>query len=74
MVPNRQQAIIWTNADLIHWSLYAALGGDELISDALKAFNMIDTVYGGRGQIYYINSTLNSVTFNSLNCKISLLC
>ena len=27
-----QQAIIWTNADLIHWSIYAALGGDELRS------------------------------------------
>ena len=28
--PNRQQAIIWTNADPIHWRIYAALGGDEL--------------------------------------------
>ena len=27
---NKQQAIIWTNADLIHWRIYAALGGDEL--------------------------------------------
>ena len=25
---NRQQATIWTNADLIHWRIYAALGGD----------------------------------------------
>ena len=24
------QAIIWTNADLIHWLIYAALGGDAL--------------------------------------------
>ena len=24
------QAIIWTNADLIHWRIYAALGGDDL--------------------------------------------
>ena len=29
-MPNRQQAIIWTNADLIHWHLYAALRQDEL--------------------------------------------
>ena len=29
LVPNRQQAVIWTNADLIHWHIYAALGGDE---------------------------------------------
>ena len=25
------QAIIWTNADPVHWRIYAALGGDELI-------------------------------------------
>ena len=30
LTPNRQQAIIWTNADHIHWRIYAALGGDEL--------------------------------------------
>ena len=29
-MPNKQQAIIWTNADPIHWLIYAALGGDEL--------------------------------------------
>ena len=27
MLP-RRQAIIWINADLIHWRIYAALGGD----------------------------------------------
>ena len=26
-----RQAIIWTNADPIHWRIYAALGGDVLI-------------------------------------------
>ena len=30
LAPNRRQAIIWINADLIHWRIYAALGGDEL--------------------------------------------
>ena len=30
LAPNRQQVIIWTNADLIHWCIYTALGGDEL--------------------------------------------
>ena len=29
-----RQAIIWTNADPIHWRIYAVLGGDKLI-DAL---------------------------------------
>ena len=28
--------IIWTKADLIHWYIYAALGGDELIADCTK--------------------------------------
>ena len=30
LAPSRQQAIIWINADPIHWHIYAALGGDEL--------------------------------------------
>ena len=30
LVPNKRQAIIWTNAGPIHWRTYAALGGDEL--------------------------------------------
>ena len=29
LAPNRRQAIIWTNADPIHWRIYAELGGDE---------------------------------------------
>ena len=28
---NRRRAIIWTNADPIHWRTYVALGGYELI-------------------------------------------
>ena len=26
LAPNRRQAIVWTNADQIHWCIYAALG------------------------------------------------
>ena len=29
LVPNRRQAIIWTNADAVHLCIYVALGGDE---------------------------------------------
>ena len=29
LVPNRQQGIIWTNADRIRWRIYAALLGTE---------------------------------------------
>ena len=35
LAPNRRQAIIWTNADPIHWRIYAALGGDELTHEPL---------------------------------------
>ena len=31
-----RQAIIWTNADPIHWRIYAALGGDELTRKSLN--------------------------------------
>ena len=31
LAPNRRQAFIWTNADPVHWPIYAALGGDELL-------------------------------------------
>ena len=30
LAPNKRQDIIWTNADPIHWSIYAVLGRDEL--------------------------------------------
>ena len=30
LAPVRRQAITWTNADPVHWRIYAALGGDEL--------------------------------------------
>ena len=31
LAPNRRQAITWTNADSVHWCIYAALGVDELM-------------------------------------------
>ena len=43
LAPNRRQAIIWSNADPIHWHIYAALVGDELSiiwSLILSAFNL----------------------------------
>ena len=29
-MPKRRQAMVWTNADVIYWRKYAALGGDVL--------------------------------------------
>ena len=34
LVPNRHQAITWTNTDPIHWRIYAVLGGD-VFKDAM---------------------------------------
>ena len=31
LVPNRRQAIFWTNSDPVHRRIYASLGGDELM-------------------------------------------
>ena len=33
LVPNRRQAITWTNVEPVHWRIYAALGGDEFKAD-----------------------------------------
>ena len=40
-MPNRQQAIIWTNADLIHWWIYVALWGDKLILQVDKVLKPV---------------------------------
>ena len=37
LAPNRWQAIIWTNANPIHWRIYEALGGDESIIHYLQS-------------------------------------
>ena len=42
LAPKRRQAIIWTNADLVHLRIYAALGGNELSISAGPPFtNMV---------------------------------
>ena len=39
MSPNRRQAIFRTNADPIHWRIYAVLGGDALKHGYLSSFS-----------------------------------
>ena len=39
-MPNRRQAIIWTNAGPIHWRIYAALGADECNISQTKHFQI----------------------------------
>ena len=52
LVPNRRQAIIWTNADPVHWRIYVALGGDKLRS--LLFWRAIDLNI--QSQIYYASA------------------
>ena len=46
LVPNRRQAFIWTNADLTHWCIYVALGGDELTGTKTCISNYSTVFYG----------------------------
>ena len=38
LAPTRQQAIIWTNADRVHWHVYASLRGDDFENIFMKNF------------------------------------
>ena len=40
-----RQAIIWTNADPIHWRVYAAVGEDELTSMAIDNLSKAKEIY-----------------------------
>ena len=46
LASNRRQAIIWTNANPIHWRMYAALGGDELQSHKHSTRKLPDKAIG----------------------------
>ena len=40
-----QQAIIWTNADPIHWHIYAELGENELKWNQHRSFGNIIFIF-----------------------------
>ena len=70
-MPNRKQAIIWTNAEPIHWRMCATLGGDELtqmfIASVCKPFS---TVWAPMSNIFYSSRnlwTLNYLKSNKLH-------
>ena len=59
LAPNGQQAIIWTNAYLFHWRIYAAQGGNDLIHECQNAipagicgYTLIVIVYHQYGTPY----------------------
>ena len=39
------QAIIWTNADPIHWRIYEALGNDELMAASILGICECEWIY-----------------------------
>ena len=41
LVLNRQQAIIWANADPIYWCIYAAVVGDKLMELQLRVTRIL---------------------------------
>ena len=40
-----RQAIVWTNADPIHWSVCVVLGGDELNTELIKYTMLAANLY-----------------------------
>ena len=44
LAPKRRKTITWNNADLVHWRIYAALGGDELIPPYRTEFTFMSFV------------------------------
>ena len=48
LVPNRLQAIFWTNVDMIHWRIYAALSEYETVLNTYFCYtiNLPIQIYG----------------------------
>ena len=53
LAPNRRQAIIWNNADPIHWRIYAALRRDELTAIVMCPLLMIKVCRRWHGVTIY---------------------
>ena len=69
LAPNRPQPIIWTNADLIHWSIYAALRGiwpNTWTNINLPPFSR-DGIYIFQWNLYEIQK----FAFNKMHLKLS---
>ena len=65
MALNMQQAIIWTNADLIHWCIYVTLGGDELncLAEDMKSY-----------LLYYYSKLMWNLKLKSFVMPLYALC
>ena len=86
LAPTRRQAIIWTNADSIHWRIYVALGGNELIEANLAYFIHITSPRGngvikasGLIHIFHkintaVGKKFTSIKMHKLLCSVLMLC
>ena len=45
LAPNRQQAITATNDGLVNWRIYAALGGDELMTSGILQWHFRQVIF-----------------------------
>ena len=57
LAPYRRQAIIWTSADPVHWRIYAALGGDELIVSFIVNLSIWQVDHSKSRQNYLTSGT-----------------
>ena len=77
LVPNRWQAIIWTNADPIYRCIYVALGGDELRSFMIQECMLTDescVTWKNNSTSIYHNSTHSFIPVNMTwqVCRLAL--
>ena len=69
MVPNRWHGIIWTNADPIHWCIYAELGMDELSNGHHFALDQ-EEYSSNRPMIWWFQFIRNSnINFNTWSTR-----
>ena len=47
LAPTRRQTVIWTNADPVHWRMYAVLGEDHVYMTAMMAIKSPCWTNGG---------------------------
>ena len=66
LVPNRQQAIIWTNVGQVYWRIYSSLGPNELTSEWLNLMAFLGTA-DSKVHIVHINGVIIAYTLESLS-------
>ena len=75
LVPNRQQATIWTKDGLVYWCMYGSLSRNELMCDKCNTIQSQLFPNFGWHQLYnsFLNTWLSVGTFQTLEPKYTLL-